>query len=117
MQKILHKLYLIVGFLTTFLWLIIPKKFKKNSNSLIYYLLPDWYLMSYFFPIFALYSYFGASSFLALKTGLDYLNIGISGGNYFIITRDQEPAEFLMQLGVLVLIIICLYKQQKDKLE
>jgi hypothetical protein len=112
-QKILHKLYIAVGFLAMFLWLIIPKKFRTNPNSITYYLIPTWYLMAYFFPVFAIYLFFELSDFLVLKTGLDYFNIG---SNYIIIFRDQEPAEFMMSIGILILIMICLYKQHNNNL-
>lgn len=96
------------------MWIIIPGRFRSSSNSIKYYLIPDWYLSLYFFPLFAVYLYFELNNFIVLKTGLEFLKIGGSESNYFIIKRDQEPAEFLMAAGILLLIIICSYKQDNS---
>ena len=110
-QKILHILYIIISFMAIFSWVIIPNRLKSNTNSPLNYFVPNWYLMVFFLPVFALYLYFEFNDFIVLQTGLKYLKVDY--GNYLIIWRDQEPAELMMMIDFLLIIIIVLYKQNK----
>jgi hypothetical protein len=66
------------------------------------FLVPSWYLASYFLPVCVIYLYFIVST--------DYL-----GGFFLPLTfRDQEPAELLMSLGLLLFTTTNMYKQRLE---
>ena len=95
----LHLAYMVVGFLGAFAWLILPAGIKVNYSSWVNFLVPSWYLSTYFIPTFLIYLYFDISAYL--------------GGLFLPLIKygDQEPAEFLMSLGVLLFLIINMHRQ------
>jgi hypothetical protein len=100
-QSSLIKLYILVGLVGSFGWLMIPKRIKRDERIAIAYLIPDWYLMFYFLPVTAIYSYFDVVSLVASHWHTpDYLSIG-----HIVIWRDQEPAELLLSFGFLLFVI------------
>jgi len=94
-----HKLYILIGLFGSFSWMLIPRKLKKKYNDFISFMMPQWYLMFYFIPVFACYLYIDCVSTYGMK------------GTPFNIGSDQEPAEFILALGFLVFILINKYKQ------
>jgi len=107
-QRGLHLLYALVGFLFSFGW--IPVKYASSIRTLtadvkttIFLFSPKWYLMLYFLPTTFIYSYFLLTTNVGRKVthlfGLKNVVIG-----NFVIWRDQEPAEFLLSLGFLLFV-------------
>ena len=93
-QHVLHQLYVLTGTLFAFWW--IPAKYISSGRRLsrdlkntVLLLSPGWYLMSFFVPVAMIYAYFLLPS----------VQIG-----YFVVWRDQEPAELLLALGFLLFV-------------
>jgi hypothetical protein len=105
-QRVLHLLYALVGFLFSFGW--IPIKYVSSVRTLrpdvkatISFFTPQWYLMLYFVPTTFIYSYFLLTTNLGRKVTRLFGLKSVVIGN-FLIWRDQEPAEFLLSLGFLL---------------
>ena len=90
--------YTVVGFVGAFAWLVLPAGIKVNYSSWVNYFVPSWYLTSYFLPVFLIYLYFIISEYL---------------GGFFLPLEfgEQEPAELLMSLGMLLFLIINMHRQ------
>jgi hypothetical protein len=107
-QRVLHLLYALVGFLFSFGW--IPVKCVSSIRTLtadvqttIFLFSPKWYLMLYFVPTTFIYSYFLLTTNMGRKvTHLFGLKTVVIGN--FVLWRDQEPAEFLLSLGFLLFV-------------
>ena len=69
---------------------------------MVNYLVPSWYLASYFLPVFLIYLYFDICAYL---------------GGFFLPLewREQEPAELLMSLGFLLFVIVNMHKQNLQR--
>ena len=93
---ILHDFLMIVGFVGAFAWII----FRKFPNTRFYsfkrFLVPSWYLMFYFFPIFVFYfiGYFMPYNHQIWELG-DFLPM-----------MDQEPPELLLSIGIMLFALI-----------
>lgn len=97
-QPRLLKLYILTGAFGSFAWLLVTKNVKKYRRDVVAYLIPDWYLMFYFLPVFIVYIYFDMISWIGVYWfNLEWMRVG-----YFVIWRDQEPAELLLSLGFLI---------------
>jgi hypothetical protein len=101
----LHLAFTVVGFVGTFAWLIrliLPAKLQVNYDHMVNYLVPSWYLASYFLPVFLIYLYFDICAYL---------------GGFFLPLewREQEPAELLMSLGFLLFVIVNMHKQNLQR--
>jgi len=93
-QGILHRLYITVGAYGAFAWaltLLILPKVKAHWYHTVNYVVPDWFLSSYFFFTFFIY------------TLLEYVSPPYPGS--FLVWRDQEPMELLLSLGFLLFIV------------
>ncbi len=96
--------FLIAGFLGSFCWIILrfwrSRPPKPNAQLNLNYILPDWPISSFFYPIFLFY------------VAIDYTNIR----DYvdFIGIVDQEHWEFVMSLGVLLFAIVSFFRQAKE---
>jgi hypothetical protein len=98
----LHLVYTLVGFMGAFAWLILPK-LKAMYGLTVSFLVPNWYLAPYFLPVFLIYLYYSISAYL---------------DGFFLPLNfdDQEPAELLMSLGVLLFLIINVHRQSLQRL-
>jgi len=84
--------FIIVGFVGGLLWILFLKSSNENPSSFKTYFVPGWYLMTYFIPVSIFY--------LVLNLAPPEVTIqGISWG--FLFSRDQEPFEFILALGLL----------------
>lgn len=88
-QKIVHLLYAMTGFVFSFGWIPFRHNFTYYKLSpgiigIIRMLKPHWFLMTYFLPLFFFYTFL-------LLTG--------SPGNFFTF-NDQEIPELLLSLGL-----------------
>ena len=100
--------FLIAGFLGSFCWIVLrvwrsrsPRPNAQPNTQLdLNYILPDWPISSFFYPIFFFY------------VAIDYTNIR----DYvdFIGIVDQEHWEFVMSLGVLLFAIASFFRQAKE---
>lgn len=94
-QPILHSLYILIGFYGAFAWLFV-KRFipmaKSQCNNLLNYIIPDWFISSYFFFLFIAYIL------------IDWFWIG---------WLHQELAELLLSLGFLFFSVINFRKSKK----
>ena len=84
----LHNIYILIGFVGSFGWLIISK------NSLIRYFIPSWFISSYFLTS------------LVIFTILEYTD-----GFGFFILKDQESVELVLSLGFLFLVLTNFFRQ------
>lgn len=92
-----YLLYLLVGFYGAFTHLFLSRKIKTRYNFMVGFFVPDWFLMFWFMPVFIVYLCYCIYGFSILFLGIKHFNIG---DGFFIVWRDQEPAEFLMALGI-----------------
>lgn len=88
-QKIVHLLYALTGFVLSFGWISLGENFPYQKLppgliNIVRMLKPKWFLMTYFLPLFLFYT-------SLLLTG--------SPGNYFTY-NDQEVTELLLSLGL-----------------
>ena len=87
----LHNIYILIGFVGSFGWLIIGK------NSLIRYFIPSWFVSIYFLPS------------LVIFTILEYTD-----GFGFFILKDQESVELVLSLGFLFLVLTNFFRQSLE---
>ncbi len=92
-----HLIYTVVGFVGAFAWLVLPARMKINYSTIVSFFVPSWYLASYFLPVFLIYLYFVICAYL---------------GEFFLPLnfKEQEPAELLMSLGLLLFLIINIHR-------
>ena len=106
-QPLLHKLYILTGAYGAFAWLfILPfvSKEKMKCRNIMNFVVPNWFISSYFFFVFLIYALLEY-----------YITRPHTGG--FLVWRDQEPIELLLSLGFLSFLVtkyielrICLTK-------
>lgn len=90
-QKTIHFFYSMTGFFFSFGWIpfrynFLNKKLPPVTITILRVIKPQWYLVTYFLPLFFFYTYL-------ILTG--------SPGNYFTF-NDQEIPELLLSLGMLL---------------
>ena len=99
-----HVVYIVCGFVGAFAWLILPAlpaKIKANYDSVVNHLVPSWYLTFYFLPVGLMYLYFLVYEYV----GEWFLDFSYD---------DQEPAELLLSLGLLLFVITNMYRQSLE---
>jgi len=97
--------YTVVGFIGAFAWLptlILRTRLRAMYRPTVDFLVPPWYLTFYFFPVFVIYLYLDVCVFYFHRFLLNEQYIGVP---------EQEPAELLLALGFLLVVIISIYKQ------
>src|SRR5262245_47684208 len=100
-QRHVGKAYILFGLAGAFTWALVPRRLAADARLQIRYLVPDWFLTFYFLPVSVVYLYFSRiSPFLADRLGLEAFRM-----EGFVIYRDQEPAELLMYLGILLFVL------------
>ena len=111
-QRLLPALYILAGLLLSFGW--IPARhlpscsfLRADVKAAILLLTPKWYLMPFFLPTVFINTYFCMSWLTVILFGWDRFKIG-----NFVIWKDQEPAELLLSLGCLMVVIIVILKQK-----
>jgi len=88
LQSKLHKIYILLGAYGAFAWILASlflSGLKANDSHIVNFVVPDWFISSYFFFTFLIYVLF------------DYISPPYEGG--FLLWRDQEPVELLLSLG------------------
>ena len=101
---VIHKLYIIVGFYTSFAWLIL-RKVKLSSESAVKLFVPDNWLMLYFLPVALFYFYWDFMSSLEIFIWGKFVI-----RDHFIDAKQQEPTEFLQSLGFLFFVLTIWYR-------
>ena len=89
---LLIKIYMLVGAYGSFAWIFVrlfAPGAKANFNHMINFVVPDWFISSYFFFVFFIYT-------LLFFTWMN--------PHGFLVSRDQEPAELLLSLGILLFV-------------
>jgi len=89
-QPLLHRFYILTGAYGAFAWLfVLPfvSREKMKCRNIVNFIVPDWFISSYFFFVFLIYTLF------------DYIAKPYPRG--FLVWRDQEPLELLLSLGFL----------------
>lgn len=98
----LHMAYILVSLYGAFAHKFFPSRLKERIPVTSQFLIPDSKLFWYFMPAALLYLYYDYISVILVK-GLGWTvfawQTGIQG---WIISKDQEPIEFLLSLGFLV---------------
>ncbi len=93
-QPLLHEFYILIGAYGAFAWLfVLPfvSREKTKCRNIVNFVVPDWFISSYFFFVFLIY------------TVLEYITNPYPGG--FLVWRDQEPIELLLSLGFLSFLV------------
>ena len=111
-QDFLDEAYMIIGFYGAFACFLIPKYFKNKFKEKLKFIVPDWYLSLYFFPIFMIYLFFGYIS----PYMTHYYEIDIFRIDSIIIWRDQEPAELILSIGLVIFFTIGSFRVKNGKL-
>jgi tetratricopeptide (TPR) repeat protein len=92
-KSLLNKAYILLGAYGAFAWLFVRTfmlRAKTKCEHIINFVVPDWYVSSYFFFVFLIYIF------------LDFMN-PYPGG--FLLWKDQEPAELSLALGFFSFVI------------
>ncbi len=87
-QRMLDKIYIIIGAYGAFAWIFVSLFLSKAKGSYRYildYVVPDWFISTYFFSVFFIYTLFS------------YISQPYPGS--FLEWKDQEPMELLLSLG------------------
>ncbi len=98
-QRILHKIYILVGLYGAFLWILFLK-IRKNNLLINPYIIPKWYLSSYFLTVSAYYVY------------LDYIEPVYKF--WKITAYEQEPAELILSMGFFLFVLVNKFRQIKE---
>lgn len=97
----LHRLYILFGLFCSFGWLFVRRRTAAAGAGEAAPLVPGWYLTFYFLPVAAVNLFFELCRRAdALGVQAEYLRVGD-----FVVWRDQEPAELLLALGLLLLVV------------
>lgn len=103
-QPLLHSIYILVACYAAFAWRIVPRRVARRygrSN-----ILPPRILMLYFLPVAVFYLYIELGTYVfAAFIPFDKYTFG-----NFICIHDQEPAELLFSLGLLLFTLINIVK-------
>ena len=106
----LHFLYILVGFYGIFAKLII-QKILKFKHKMADYITPDYFLISYFFPVFILYLYYDyLSPILIYLYGDQFIWTMNEEETFWLHAKDQEAAEFILSLGFFLFTINIKFK-------
>ena len=99
-QRKLHGTYVFVGAYGAFLWLLTLPRIALLRTCLTPYVVPRWYLATYFLPVFIFYT---------------HIEMATRETAWFRHRHpDQEPSEFIMSLGFLLFVLINRYRQILD---
>jgi hypothetical protein len=93
-QPRLHRIYILVGACGAFAWIfasLFLSRAKANYRHIVNFVVPEWFVSSYFFFAFFVYAL------------LEYVSRPYLGG--FLVWRDQEPVELLLSLGFFSLVV------------
>ena len=109
-QPHLHEFYIFVGLYGTIGWIIFhPKisniKMKLNHKNVIDYIVPEWFLSSYFFIISMSYYILEFTKFSPKP----------SQPPDFLIWDDQESVELILSLGFFLFLINIFFKIRSNK--
>ena len=91
--SLLNKIYILIGAYGAFAWLFLrpfAARLKKESCHVVNFIVPDWYMSSYFFFVFLVY------------TLLNFIKQSPGG---FLVWKDQEPTELLLSMGFLLFVV------------
>lgn len=112
----LHAVYIFVGACGAFAWLLVPRNIETRFRGIVDYVVPPWWLMLYFLPTFLLYTYYDyLSPVLVGAFGEAWGWDSREGGGRFMISKDQEPVEFIMSLGFLCFVAYTRKRQLRSK--
>lgn len=99
-EHLLNESFIVVGLIGSFSWLALrwwqPRKLMRQID--LSYIVPDWFISSFFYP-----------------TLIFYIIHVFTDGLGFFITRDQEHCEFIMSLGILLFVVINFLRQANDR--
>jgi hypothetical protein len=111
----LHFLYVFVGFYGIFSKLII-KKILKFKHRIADFITPDYFLISYFFPVFILYIYYDYLSPLLINLyGDQFIWAMDNTEGFWLHAKDQEAAEFILSLGFILFTVNLKFKHALTK--
>jgi hypothetical protein len=104
-------LFILLGIYGTFTWILLRTEMRSFSHR-IHFFAPDWFLSSYFFFVFIVYFFLQAlRPFLITILKVDFLHI-----DQLFVWWDQEPAELLFSLGILLFVFINYFRQIERKI-
>lgn len=99
-QRILHFTYVAVGAYGAILWMLTLPSIAPFSTRIASYIIPPWYLATYFLPVLVFYAHLEAST---------------RDTAWFQYRKpDQEPVEFIMSLGFLLFVLSNRYRQRLE---
>ena len=101
-RYLLHGAFICAGAYGTFGFLFFRRRAKAASDPLWKLIVFPWWLALYFVPVLLIYLYYDyLSPFLVAQFGVEWdWQSSRQDQQRFMIAKDQEPAEFIMALGV-----------------
>jgi hypothetical protein len=100
-RYVLHGAFICAGAYGTFGFLFFRRRSNAPSDTLWKSIVFPWWLALYFAPVLLIYLYYDyLSPFLVTQFGSEWDWEFGQGQRRFMIAKDQEPAEFIMALGV-----------------
>lgn len=112
----LHMVYIVVGLYGALAWKWFPQQWRERFPRVAQFLVPDRILLWYFLPTALLYIYYDYLSVLLVNgLGLSLFQWQ-SGMDAWIISKDQEPIELLMAIGVMCFMAILMNRQTHGRL-
>lgn len=102
-NNLLHQSFLLAGFLGSFCWIVLrywQKRQKRLFSIDLSYVLPDWPISSFFYPIMFFYFLFDYTNF---RHSVEFLH-----------SPDQEHCELIMSLGILLFVLISFFRQGRE---
>lgn len=106
---ILNISWIVIGALGSFLWIPFSKINILKKNSILKYIIPEWFFISYFFPIMALFLILQFTKPELITNEFVYFGIF----NW----KDQEPFEFLLSLGILIFVVRSYFLEKNNVLK
>ncbi len=93
--------YILIGFYGSFLWLVFYFIQASATMKINMYLVPKWYLMSYFLPVMLWFFYW-----YYIRPSNDFLNFKTN-------PQAQEPAELLLSMGFFLFVARNRFRQAR----
>jgi hypothetical protein len=104
-RRALHGLYVLVGAYGTLAHLLLGRVRFLSRPGMVELLAPPRSLALYFLPISLLYLYYDYGAPVLVRLVGSAADWGSTAGEHFMYSKDQEPVELLMAVGVLLVVL------------
>lgn len=110
----LHFAFILISGAASFAWIAVPRFVPRSLHRLCDLILPGRTSCAYFLPTLAIYMYYEFGNFIITRVwGQRYHFDYEKGYNFFLIARDQEPAEAWMAVGIFAFLAVNLWRQSQ----